>query len=83
MSKTHQLKIWPEYFNAILKKEKTFEIRKNDRNFQVGDILKLREYDPRTELYTGSWICVKVTYILTKQNPFIDLGEMVVMSIKY
>jgi ASC-1-like (ASCH) protein len=37
--KLHELKIKREYFNAIKSGEKTFEIRKNDRDFQVGDIV--------------------------------------------
>jgi len=37
----HGLKIAPNYFEKVVSKEKTFEVRYNDRNFQVGDILKL------------------------------------------
>ena len=35
----HTLKIETEFFKAVKERRKTFEIRKNDRNFQVGDIL--------------------------------------------
>lgn len=58
----HELKIAPEYFEKVVSKEKLFEIRYNDRNFQVGDTLKLQEYQKGT--YTGRFIYVKVTYIL-------------------
>lgn len=58
----HELKIAPEYFEKVVSKEKLFEIRYNDRNFQVGDTLKLQEYQDGT--YTGRIIYVKVTYIL-------------------
>lgn len=58
----HELKIAPEYFEKVVSKEKLFEIRYNDRNFQVGDTLKLQEYKGGT--YTGRIIYVKVTYIL-------------------
>jgi hypothetical protein len=52
---------------------KTFEIRKNDRNFNPGDILRLKEYDPATESYTGREVSVIVSYILDKQ-PFVPEG---------
>lgn len=34
---THTLKIQKQYADAVLNGTKTFEIRKNDRNFKVGD----------------------------------------------
>ena len=37
--KTHELKIKPQYFWDIDCDIKTFEVRKNDRNFEVGDII--------------------------------------------
>lgn len=46
MAKTHQLKTLPVYFDAVKRGDKTFEICKNDRDFQTGDMLVLREYDP-------------------------------------
>ena len=42
----HALKLHKKYYEDSEKNLKTFEIRKNDRDFQVGDILKLVEYDP-------------------------------------
>lgn len=38
--KLHELKIKAEYANAKLKGIKPFEIRKNDRDFKVGDIIR-------------------------------------------
>lgn len=42
--KTHELKIDIKYFEDVKKGIKTFELRKNDRDFKVGDILILKEY---------------------------------------
>ena len=58
----HELKIAPNYFEKVVSKEKSFEVRCNDRNFKVGDILKLMEYEDGS--YTSQSIFVKVTYIL-------------------
>ena len=58
----HELKIAPKYFEKVLSKEKNFEFRYNDRNYQVNDILKLKEYD--NGQYTGREISVQITYIL-------------------
>jgi len=77
----HELKTWPEYYRAVISGEKTFEIRKNDRNYQVGDILDLQEYDPEKQLYTGASIWMEVLYILDKQ-PFVPEGY-VCMGIRY
>lgn len=69
----HELKIWPEYFQAVSNNEKTFEIRKYDRDYRVGDVLVLREYDPTKQQYTGESVHVQVTYILD-ERPFVPEG---------
>lgn len=67
---THELKTWPEYFQAILSGEKKFEIRKADRAFRVGDRLHLREYFPNARTYSGRELTVEVTYILDDESEF-------------
>jgi hypothetical protein len=76
----HELKTWPEYFESVVVGVKTFEIRKNDRNFQVGDTLKLEEFNPVDNMYTGRVSFVTVTYILAAQ-PFVPEGY-VCMSVR-
>jgi Domain of unknown function (DUF3850) len=44
--KTHELKCWPRFFVPLYRGEKTFEFRKDDRGFEVGDVLDLREWEP-------------------------------------
>lgn len=71
MSKTHELKIYPKYFEAILDGKKTFEIRKNNRNFHVGDSIVLREFD--NIKYSGREIHATIKYML--DDTFIGLKE--------
>lgn len=63
---THELKILPEYFEDVLDGIKTFEIRKNDRNYKVGDKLLLREFKSLKYAgrYTGREMTVEVVYML-------------------
>lgn len=63
----HELKTWPEYYEAVRSGKKNFEVRKNDRDFKVGDRLSLQEYDPINKRYTGRSIGFTVKYIL--DNP--------------
>lgn len=65
VSKVHELKIRPEYFEAVFMGTKTFEIRKNDRGFKVGDMLILKEWSGS---YTGKKLARKVTYISDYQQ---------------
>lgn len=58
------MKSWPEFFGSVLEGRKTFELRKNDRNFKVGDILWLREWEPLTAKYSGREIRKRITYMM-------------------
>lgn len=73
----HELKIHSSFFAEIVKLNKRFEVRKNDRDFQVGDFLALNEIDEGE--YTGRTALVRVTYILDDCN-FCKPGT-VIMSI--
>ena len=56
-------KVWPQYFEAILSGKKTYELRLADWECQEGDILVLKEWDPRTKKYTGRQVEREVTYV--------------------
>lgn len=64
----HELKILPQYFKAVQEGTKTFELRKHDRWFWVGDTLVLKEFYPKygekTNYYTGNEIKKEISYIL-------------------
>lgn len=59
----HQLKTLPPFFDDVVALRKPFEVRKNDRGFNAGHILVLREWDGKR--YTGRHVCKRVTYLLT------------------
>jgi hypothetical protein len=68
----HELKCWPNYFQAIADERKLFDIRNNTtRGFQAGDTLHLREWDPDKKLpgygtgdYTNREMWCDVLYVL-------------------
>jgi hypothetical protein len=82
----HKLKTLPEYFEKVLKGDKTFEIRENDRNFKENDTLILQEYIPnnpnlQSDGYTGREIRVKVPFIFFGGKYGLDQNYCI-MSIK-
>jgi len=81
-NKIHCLKVLPKYYSDLKNGNKTFEIRKNDRNFKTGDILVLSEYDPETKERTASKnLYFEVTYILDNvkylQEGYVCMGIIV------
>jgi len=73
-SRTHELKIWPDCFVAVEAATKTFDVRENDRSFQIGDALLLREFEPETEQYTGRSVRRWVSYVLQGGTFGIEAG---------
>lgn len=67
---THELKTYPKYFQETIEGSKPFEIRKDDRDFQVGDVLILKEWD--NIKYSGRESGAVVRYVL---RDFIGLQE--------
>lgn len=60
----HELKTWTTVYPDIAEGLKSFDIRPNDRDFDVDDVLVLREYDPILGTYTGRSCVRRVTYVL-------------------
>lgn len=85
---THTLNTDHEVFDATTKGLKTYEIRKDDRGYKVGDELWLKETvatgaemaDGAPLEYTGRVMAVEVTHIL--RGPIYGLVDgWVIMSI--
>lgn len=60
--KTIEKKILPVYFVEAEAGRKMFELRKDDSDYEVGDVLILREWDGFS--YTGREVRREITYIL-------------------
>lgn len=59
----HNLKINKEFYVPVIDRVKTFEIRKNDRNFSIGDQIILNEWDEKLGKYTGRKVNGEITFI--------------------
>jgi hypothetical protein len=75
---THALKTDPGFFKSIVEGVKTFDVRRHDRPFRVGDKLLLQEFHQTEQKYSGQEWHGEITYILDtpdycKKN-FVILG---------
>jgi hypothetical protein len=62
--KTHQVKSWPEFFEPIALGVKTFDLRKDDRGYQVGENIQFEEFRHLTGEHTGKVVTRRIAYIL-------------------
>lgn len=69
----HDLKCWPEHFQALWDEAKTAELRKDDRPYAVGDTLRLHEYEPMRGTYSGRVITTPITHIV-RGGPWLAEG---------
>lgn len=58
----HDLKLSYEYYDDVMMGRKNFELRKNDRDYQVGDVFVLREF--KNGSYTGRYFIQVIEYLL-------------------
>lgn len=79
--KTHTLKCRMQYFVELCEGRKTFEIRKNDRGFQVGDLLELVAVSDNDKPLSGAFnqplpLLYKVTYMtdFAQQDGYVVLA---------
>ncbi len=80
----HELKVLTPYFGPLADGSKKFEVRRDDRGFQRGDVLWLREFIPDArsprQQWTGNAVFAQIDWILTGGQMGIEAG-FVVMSI--
>ncbi len=91
MRTTHELKLWPEYFEQVRNGQMSFQLRRNDRDFKVGDHLLLKEWIPKDNPqpmrfargYSGREVLVRVDYIIDDLYRFGLDPDYVIMSISH
>ncbi len=74
----HVLKVWPEFYEVIKSHDKTFEVRKNDRDFKPGDGVMLLEYFPAEDRYSGREIRATVGYFMGGGKMGVEEGYCVI-----
>ena len=72
----HQIKIQDKFYRAIASGTKTFEIRNNDRNYQVGDLLKFNVINDNKVTIHQPEVLYMITYIL-QDVPGLKLGYVI------
>ncbi len=77
---THNLKCWPDSFEALYSGSKRHEFRINDRDYRVSDELVQQEWEPGEGSYTGRSLRVKVLYIDYGPNWEIPAGYCVMST---
>ncbi len=74
----HKLKTVNPYFADLWRGLKTFEVRKNDRNFRLGDTLILQEYNPADNSYSGREVHTSILYLILGGSLGIEEGYCVI-----
>ena len=64
----HELKSWVGLFQPLYDGTKTHDLRVLDREFKIGDICWIREWEPRKREYTGREMWYEITYITSSQH---------------
>jgi hypothetical protein len=76
----HELKAWSGSFQEMWNGTKLFDLRRADRDFQIDDTLRLREWDLMRERYTGRILLVQITHVMRPgaypglENGYVILG---------
>ena len=75
----HTLKIKNEYWTEVYEGAKTFELRKNDRDFKVGDIIQFELIDANIDISEFKY---RITYILKDVQEYGLHNDYCILAIK-
>lgn len=80
--KTIYLKTWPVFYQMMLDGTKTFDLRKDDRDFQAGDLVVQQEYEPETKTYTGREMTVGAGRVFRNMSvPGLEDGYCIIQCV--
>lgn len=83
----HELKTWTGFFEDMFTGRKNFEVRRDDRGYREGDLLRLREFIADEDkkvggTYTGRELRQRVTYVM--RGPMLGLqAGWVIMGVEF
>lgn len=84
--KLHELKIKDEFFKEVLRENKTFELRKNDRDYQVGDLIHFVDIDGNNHIIGkpsyNKKLVFQITYILQNVQEYGLDKDYCILAIK-
>lgn len=64
--KIHRVKCYERFFKLAEKGEKSFEVRRNDRDYRADDLIELNE--TQNAEYTGRAALYRITFVLTSEG---------------
>ena len=76
----HQIKIKKEYYNRAIEGLKPWELRLNDRDYQVNDIVCMQVIEKGLPI--DKYLSGKITYILNSFNDALGNG-WVIFTVDY
>lgn len=71
---THTLKCWPDYFDAIERGDKQFDVRRDDRGYQKGDTVVLQRTGQKAKYEVEYGYDFKVKKELKREIKYILTG---------
>ena len=78
----HFVNIYEEYFKDVVEGSKSFELRRNDRSYKVGDFVCMREVVRNScrKSFTGRYVVVEITRLWSLADLSEDLADYVMFT---
>ena len=68
----HALKTWPQYFKPLTNGDIELSLRKNDRDYQINDVVQFFEWTKENGLTGKKSQFYRIKYVLCKTPGLID-----------